>query len=54
LFDYLIHCPLYDKERAKLMKEVSIGGMWVEKLLGHPTFIPFTLVFVEDTGRFAF
>jgi hypothetical protein len=51
---YLLHCTLYDKERVKLMKEVGIGGMWVEKLLGHPKIIPFTLVFVEDTGRFAF
>jgi hypothetical protein len=51
---FLIHCPLYDKERAKLMKKVGIGGMWVEKLLGYPKFIPFTLHFVEETGRFVF
>ena len=44
----------HDKERAKLMKEVGIGGMWIEKLLGNPKFIPFTLDFVEETGRFVF
>jgi len=51
---FLIHCPLFDKERSKLMKKVGIGGMWVEKLLGYPKFIPFTLDFVEETGRFVF
>jgi hypothetical protein len=36
------------------MKKVGIGGMRVEKLLGYEKFIPFTLDFVEETGRFVF
>jgi hypothetical protein len=47
-------CTFYDKERAKLMSKVGIGGMWVERILGHTNFIPVTLDFVEETGRFAF
>jgi len=31
---YLINCPKYDRQRHKLIKNVGIGGMWVEKLLG--------------------
>jgi hypothetical protein len=48
----LIHCPKYDKERAKLIKNVGAGGMWIERLLGHPKIIKFTLDYVKETGRF--
>ena len=40
---FLLHCPKYDKERDKLIKNVGVGGMWIEKLLGYPKFIKFTL-----------
>jgi len=36
------------------MKKVVIGRMWVEKLVGHPKLIAFTLDFMEETGRLAF
>ena len=48
---FLIHCPKYDKERSKLIKNVGVGGMW-RKLLGYPKFIKFTLDYVKETGRF--
>src|SRR5579859_3375598 len=35
--------PNYDDERDKLRKEVGIGGLWTEKLLGEPEFIEHTL-----------
>ena len=51
---FLIHCPKYDKERSKLIKNVGVGGMWIEKLLGYSKFIKFTLEYVKETGRFVF
>jgi hypothetical protein len=36
------------------MSKVGIGGMWVERILRYTNFIPLTLDFVEETGRFAF
>jgi len=51
---FLIHCPKYDKERSKLIKNVGVGGMWIEKLLGNPKFIEFTLDYVKETGRMVF
>jgi len=50
----LIHCPKYDKERSKLIKNVGVGGMWIEKLLGNLKFIKFTLDYVKETGRIVF
>ena len=47
-------CNKYDRERAELIKNVGIGGMEVEKLLGDPDFITHTLDFVEKTERFSF
>ena len=44
----------YERERAALIKNVGIGGMDVEKLLGDPDFIMHTLDFVERAGRFSF
>ena len=51
---FLVHCPKYDKERAKLIKNVGVGGMWIEKLLSYPKFIQFTLDYVKETGRIVF
>ena len=51
---FLLQCSKYDRERAELIKNVGIGGMEVEKLLGDPDFITHTLDFVEKTERFSF
>jgi hypothetical protein len=51
---FLIHCPKYDKERSKLIMNVGVGGIWIEKLLGYPKFIKLTLDYVKETGRFVF
>jgi hypothetical protein len=51
---YLLHCPNYDDERDKLRKEVGLGGLWTEKLLGEPEFIEHTLEYIESTKRFRF
>jgi hypothetical protein len=51
---YLLHCPNYDQERAKLIKKVGIEGMWIEKLLGYPKFVNHKLDFVKETKRFVF
>jgi len=51
---YLVHCLNYDWERDKLRKEVGIGGLWTEKLLGEPEFIEYTLEYIESTKRFGF
>jgi hypothetical protein len=51
---YLLHCPKYERQRAKLMKKAGIGGMWIEKLLGYPEIIRHTLEYVKETGRFKF
>src|SRR5262245_61250065 len=47
---YLLSCSKYDRQREKLRKKVGCGGMWMEKLLGHPRLIKYTLEFVEETG----
>jgi len=44
----------HEKERAALIKNVGIGGMEVEKLLGDPDFIMHTLDFIDKAGRFLF
>ena len=51
---YLLNCPTYDEQRAKLTKKVGLGGMWIEKLLGYPEFIKHTLKYVEETRRMPF
>jgi len=51
---YLLHCPRYDRQRAKLVKKVGVGGMWIEKLLGYPRMIRSTLEYVKETRRFPF
>src|SRR5271169_4727993 len=45
---FLIHCLKYDKERSKLIKNVGIGRMWIEKLLGYPKFIKLTLDYMKE------
>jgi ribonuclease HI len=52
--NFLLRCSKYDRQRAELIKNVGIGGMEAEKLLGDPAFIMHTLDFVERTGRFSF
>lgn len=48
---FLIHCPRYDMHRARLVRKVGVGGMWMEKLLGYQSLIPHTLEYVRETGR---
>jgi hypothetical protein len=47
---YLLSCRKYDRQREKLRRNVGFGGMWMEKLLGHPRLIKYTLEYVEETG----
>jgi hypothetical protein len=51
---YLLHCPRYEMQRAKLARKVGIGGLWMEKLLGYPEMIQSTLEYVRETRRFRF
>jgi len=51
---YLLQCPRYDRQRAKLLKKVGVGGMWIEKLLGYPKLVNHTLEYIKDTKRFNF
>jgi len=51
---YLLYCPKYERQHAKLMKKVGIGGMWVEKLLGYPEMVEHTLEYVRETKRLKF
>jgi hypothetical protein len=51
---FLLHCPQYDRQRARLVKKVGVGGMRVEKLLGHSRMIRHTLNYVDETRRFTF
>jgi hypothetical protein len=51
---YLINCSKYDRQRHKLIKNVGIGGMWVEKLLGDTSRIKHRLEYIKDTKRFNF
>jgi len=48
---YLLSCSRYDRERTKLMRNVGVTGMRIQKLLGHPKLIKHTLEFVENTER---
>jgi hypothetical protein len=51
---FLLHCPRYERQRARLVREVGVGGMRVEKLLGRRGMIRHTLKYVEETKRFLF
>jgi hypothetical protein len=35
-------------DNVRSTKEVGIGGMWIEKLLGYPEMIQYTLKYVFD------
>jgi ribonuclease HI len=50
----LLACPLHERERDRLRKDVGMGGMRLEKLLGDPRRVKFTIEFIENTGRFDF
>lgn len=51
---FLLHCPRYDRQRARLVREVGVQGMRVEKLLGRAKMIQHTLKYVDETRRFSF
>jgi hypothetical protein len=51
---FLLHCPRYDRQRAKLVREVGVCGMRLEKILGRPRMIRHTLRYVDETRRFLF
>jgi hypothetical protein len=51
---FLIPCPRYDRQLAKLAKKVGVDGMWIEKLLERPRMTGHTLKYVDETGRFSF
>jgi hypothetical protein len=50
----LMVCPKYERLRDKLRKEVGIGGMKMEKLLGNHRRIKHTAEFIDSTERFEF
>jgi ribonuclease HI len=51
---YLLHCPRYSRQRAKLTRNVGVGGMRVEKLLGYREIVGNTLEYIKETRRFDF
>jgi ribonuclease HI len=51
---YLLHCPQYDRQRAKLTRHVGVGGMRMEKLLGYREIVGNTLEYIKETRRFDF
>jgi ribonuclease HI len=51
---FLTRCPRYERERAKLIRNVGVGGMWVDELLGDAEKIRHTLKYISSTGRFTF
>ena len=51
---FLIHCLQYERQYARLRKQVGIGGMWIEKLLGDPELVQYMLDFIKNIKRFDF
>jgi tubulin alpha len=51
---FLLVCPIYERLRDGMRKEVGVGGMKMEKLLGDPRRIKDTVEFIESTERFDF
>ena len=51
---YLLWCTRFEKERERLRKEVGIGGMKVEMLLGCPKLVKLMLNYISATKRFTF
>ena len=48
---FFLHCPKYKEQRKKLRKEVRGWNMRVDKLLGEPKLIGYTMEYVNETGR---
>jgi len=46
---YLLECRRYAEERKELRKNVGVGGMRIEKLLGYPKLVKHTVEFVAST-----
>ena len=51
---FLLVCPRYERLRDRMRKEVGVGGMKIEKLLGDPRRIKDTIEFIESTEQFDF
>ena len=51
---FLLRCERFARQREKLIKEVGIGGMRVEELLGDHKHVKYALQFVKETKRFTF
>ena len=51
---YLLKCKNYTTQRAILVKDVGVGGMRLERLLGDAKYVKFTLEFIRETNRFGF
>jgi ribonuclease HI len=51
---FLMVCPMYERLRDKMRREVGEGGMKEEKLLGDYRRIKHTVEFIEGTERFEF
>ena len=51
---FLLYCPQYDRQRARLSRKVGIGEMRLEKLLGRLRMIQDTLKYVDETKRLPF
>ena len=48
---YLLECKKYREQRKRLRKAVGTGNMRVGTLLGDPTKIKDTMMYVKETGR---
>jgi len=46
---YLLKCQRYVEERKEVRKNVGVGGMRIEKLLGYPKLVKHTVEFVAST-----
>jgi RNase H len=51
---FLMVCPKHERWRDKMRREVGVGGMKMEKLLGDSRRIRDTIEFIENTERFEF
>ena len=51
---FLLVCEKYERLRDRMRKEVGVGGMKMEKLLGDSRRIKATVEFIESTERFDF
>ena len=51
---FLLRCEIFARQREKLIKEIGIGGMRVEELLGDLKCIKHTSQYIKETNRFPF